>query len=281
MISLAEFAAAASGGCAVVALAEWAQMSVERRAGAASSPAPDASGQRLRSLFGRFTALAAPRELALLVDAAGNPAGYSPSEVMGVKLVSTAVGLSIALAAASALGPGRAALLVTIGPVAGFLLPDLLLRRRAGQRRRLLEAELPVVADRILLAVRAGLPLGRALAGAGEYGRGLLALELGLADARVRLGASRAEALAQLERSCPLPEVVALVAAIGRADRYGVALEPMLAALAAGARADRQRRITEQAQGAAPKIQLIVALLLVPAAICCVAAGMIAGLGGS
>ena len=193
MISLAEFAAAASGGCAVVALAEWAQMSVERRAGAASSPAPDASGQR----------------------------------------------------------------------------------------RRLLEAELPVVADRILLAVRAGLPLGRALSGAGEHGRGLLALELGLADARVRLGASRAEALAQLERSCPLPEVVALVAAIGRADRYGVALEPMLAALAAGARADRQRRITEQAQGAAPKIQLIVALLLVPAAICCVAAGMIAGLGGS
>ena len=218
MISLAEFAAAASGGCAVVALAEWAQMSVERRAGAASSPAPDASGQRLRSLFGRFTALAAPRELALLVDAAGNPAGYSPSEVMGVKLVSTAVGLSIALAAASALGPGRAALLVTIGPVAGFLLPDLLLRRRAGQRRRLLEAELPVVADRILLAVRAGLPLGRALAGAGEYGRGLLALELGLADARVLLGASRAVALAQLERSCPLPEVVALVAATLRAN---------------------------------------------------------------
>jgi hypothetical protein len=28
-------------------------------------------------------------------------------------------------------------------------------------------------------------------------------------------------------------------------------------------------------------VQLIVALLLVPAAICCVAAGMIAGLGGS
>ena len=165
-------------------------------------------------------------------------------------------------------------------PVAFFLFPDLMLRRRAAQRRRLLEAELPMVSDRILLAIRAGLPLGRALAGAAEHGRGLLALELGRADAVIRLGASRAEALAQLERRCPLPEVVALVAAIRRADRYGAALEPLLAALAAGARADHQRRITERAQSAAPKIQLIVALLLVPAAICCVAAGMIAGLGG-
>ena len=281
MITLAALAAAGSGGCAVVALAEWGQMRAERRAEVADSPDPDASGQRLRSLFGRSTAFAAPRELALLIDAAGNPGGYSPNELMGVKLVAAAIGICIALAATTAFDSGHAALLVMFGPVACFLLPDLLLRRRVGQRRRHLEAELPLVADRILLAVRVGLPLGRALAGAAEHGRGLLAQELRLADARVRLGASRAEALAQLERRCPLPEVVALVAAIGRADRYGVALEPMLAALAAGARADRQRRITEQAQGAAPKIQLIVALLLVPAAICCVAAGMIAGLGGS
>ena len=172
-------------------------------------------------------------------------------------------------------------LLVVALPVASFLVPDLLLRRRAAHRRRLLETELPVVSDRILLAIRAGLPLGRALAGAAEHGRGLLALELGRADALTKLGESRAGALAQLERRCPLPEVVALVAAIRRADRYGAALEPMLAALAAGARADQQRRITERAQSTAPKIQLIVALLLVPAAICCVAAGMIAGLGGS
>ncbi len=176
---------------------------------------------------------------------------------------------------------GRMTLLVVALPVASFLLPDLLLRRRAGHRRRLLEAELPIVSDRILLAIRAGLPLGRALAGAAEHGRGLLALELGRADALTKLGESRAGALAQLERRCPLPEVVALVAAIRRADRYGAALEPMLAALAAGARADQQRRITERAQSTAPKIQLIVALLLVPAAICCVAAGMIASLGGS
>ncbi len=279
MISLAALAAACCGACCAFALGEVAQIRAERRLEDASRSALSPRRERLRELFGHLTAPAAPGNLASLVEAAGVPGGYSAKELMGVKLVAAAGGLILALVFAVALAGGRAALLVM--PVAGFLVPDLLLRRRVGQRRRILEAELPLVADRILLGIRAGLPLGRALAGAAEHGRGLLALELGRADARVKLGASRAEALSQLERRCPLPEVVALVAAIGRSDRRGVALEPVLAALAAGARADNRRRITERAQSAAPKIQLIVALLLVPAAICCIAAGMIAGLGGS
>ena len=280
MISGGALAAAGCGCCVAGALGEWLQMRAEGRAELGTSRASTGRGQRLRALLGRLAAPATAGDLAFLVDAAGRPGGYSASEMMGLKLFLAASGLIVALVVAALLPAVRLSLLLTVGPLAGFLLPDLLLRRRAAERRRLLEAELPSVADRILLAIRAGLPLERALAGAAEHGRGLLALELGRVEAQTQLGASRADALAQLERNCPLPEVVALVAAIRRADRYGVAVEPMLSALAAGARADSQRRITERAQGAAPKIQLVVALLLVPAAICCVAAGMIAGLGG-
>ena len=280
MISLAALAAAGAGSCAVLAVGEWRQLHVEHRLEVGSGSA-DGRWRRSRSAVGRLTASTAPGDLAGLIEAAGAPGAYSANEVMGVKLMLAAVGMVLALLAAAATTSGRASLLVIGAPAVGFLLPDLLLRRRAATRRRLLESELPDLADRILLATRAGLPLGRSLSGAAEHGRGLLAQELGRAGARVRLGVSRAEALGQLERRCPLPEVAALVAAIGRADRYGVALEPTLAALASGARADNQRRISERAQGAAPKIQLIVALLLVPAALCCVAAGMIAGLGGS
>lgn len=277
MISLSAISAALAACCAVFAFGDLALLRAEHRASAASAP----RGKWLRQLFGRLTAPAAPGDFAALVDAAGAPGGYSAKELMSAKLVGAAGGLILAVVVAVFFAGGGMTLLVVALPVASFLVPDLLLRRRAAHRRRLLETELPVVSDRILLAIRAGLPLGRALAGAAEHGRGLLALELGRADALTKLGESRAGALAQLERRCPLPEVVALVAAIRRADRYGAALEPMLAALAAGARADQQRRITERAQSTAPKIQLIVALLLVPAAICCVAAGMIAGLGGS
>lgn len=281
MTSLTAINAALATGSGVFAVGELLLLHAERKEAAASGAGVGRRNRRLRGLLGRLTAPAAPGDLAALVDAAGAPGGISAKELMGAKLVAAACGFLIALVAAAASTGGQTALLVVALPVAFFLFPDLLLRRRAGHRRRLLEAELPLISDRILLAVRAGLPLGRALAAAAEHGRGLLALEIGRADAVVGLGGSRAEALSQLERRCPLPEVVALVAAIRRADRYGAALEPMLAALAAGARADQQRRITERAQSTAPKIQLIVALLLVPAAICCVAAGMIAGLGGS
>ncbi len=278
MISVAALSAALATGCAAFACGEIAMLRAERRAAAEAAVRP--RRYWLRALLGRLTAPTAPGDLAALVDAAGAPGGYTAKELMGAKLVGAASGLLLALIAAAVTAGGRMTLLVVALPVALFLLPDLLLRRRASHRRQLLEAELPIISDRILLAIRAGLPLGRALASAAEHGRGLLALELGRADALTRLGGSRTEALLQLERRCPLPEVVALVAAIRRSDRYGAALEPMLAALAAGARADHQRRISEQAQRAAPKIQLIVALLLVPAAICCIAAGMIAGLAG-
>jgi tight adherence protein C len=55
------------------------------------------------------------------------------------------------------------------------------------------------------------------------------------------------------------------VAALQRAERHGAPLGPALAALAADARARRAQALRERAAKAAPKIQLVVALLLVPA----------------
>ncbi|MDQ3675756.1 MAG: hypothetical protein M3401_02980, partial [Actinomycetota bacterium] len=47
--------------------------------------------------------------------------------------------------------------------------------------------------------------------------------------------------------------------------RHGAALAPALEALAVEARADQARRLHDEAARAAPKIQLVVALVLVPA----------------
>lgn len=66
---------------------------------------------------------------------------------------------------------------------------------------------------------------------------------------------------------------------MGRADRHGAPLTPALAALAADARAARARAVREQAAKAAPKIQLVVALLLVPAVMLLVGAALAAAFG--
>ena len=73
--------------------------------------------------------------------------------------------------------------------------------------------------------------------------------------------------------------MAALVAALQRADRHGAPLAPALAALAADARAARARAVREQAAKAAPKIQLVVALLLVPAVMLLVGAALAAAFG--
>ena len=65
------------------------------------------------------------------------------------------------------------------------------------------------------------------------------------------------------------------VAALGRAQRQGAPLASTLTALATEARAERARAVREHAARAAPKIQLVVALLLVPSAMLLVAAALV------
>lgn len=220
----------------------------------------------------------APPGLAERLAAAGAPAGVRPGEVMALKVV-LAAGAAASLPAVWGLVPGRLApMLLVVAPVAGFLAPDAALVRRGRRRAAALRAEAPDVLDRLRLAVEAGLGPGRALERACAHGRGPLSAELRGLAAAVACGAPRGAALERLRRRCPVPEVQALAAALARADRHGAPLGPQLAALAAGARAERARRIRSRAQRAAPKIQLVVALLLVPAALLLIAAGLLTSL---
>jgi hypothetical protein len=87
---------------------------------------------------------------------------------------------------------------------------------------------------------------------------------------------ARARTVAELRRRCAAPEADALTALLGRAALHGAPLGAPLGGLAAGLRAERARRGRERAATSAPKIQLVVALLLVPAALLVVAAGLLA-----
>jgi tight adherence protein C len=111
----------------------------------------------------------------------------------------------------------------------------------------------------------------------GEVGRrmsGVLAAELDGAAARMQLGAPRSDALRALVARCPATGVATLAAAIVRADLHGAPLTPALEALAAEARAEQARGLRDAAAKAAPKIQLVVALLLVPSVMLLIGAAL-------
>lgn len=221
----------------------------------------------------------APHGLERRMAAAGVPARVRPAEMMAVKVTAAMVAVLAAVPLAFA-APVRLAVVLLIGAATGaFLIPDLWLRRRARRRLARASLELADVLDLLQVALEAGLPIGRALAEVGRRRAGVLGPQLRAAAVRVQLGLPRSEALARLRASVPLPEVVALTAAVERADRHGAPLAPTLAALALEARAARAVRLRERAAAAAPRIQLVVALLLVPAVLLMVAAGLVHRLG--
>ena len=136
--------------------------------------------------------------------------------------------------------------------------------------------ELPEVLDLLRVVVAAGMPLGRAMGEVGARRGGLLAGELARAADRIGARGPAARGDRGVARPLPAPRRPARSASPSqRSDRHGVPLAPALAALAADARADRARRLGDRAAKAAPKIQLVIALLLVPAVLLLVAAALL------
>jgi tight adherence protein C len=224
--------------------------------------------------------VAPPRDLEARIDAAGRPAGLGSRELMAAK-VAAAVAAALLGAALGTAAPARLALvLMTAAPVAGFLAPDVWLARHAAERARRMRRELPPLLDLLRVGVESGSSLAQALRTVGERTHGPLAAEWRAVGREVALGVPLARVLAEMAERAPLPEVRALVGALDRARRHGAPLGDTLAAQARDARFSLARQAREEAARAGPKIQLVVALLLVPSVLLLVAAALLAALIG-
>ncbi len=189
----------------------------------------------------------------------------------GLAMLATLVALPLVTAA-----PGRLGLAILLAaPLAGYLAPELGLRRRANHRRRQIEAELPDVLDLLRVAIAAGLAPRRALQEVGRRHPGTLAEELIRLAARASLGEPVEHGPRPPRGALPVPHhpTVRRRAPARRAPRRPTRTH--------AARAGRRSALTtsgaprEQAAKAAPKIQLVVALLLVPAVLLLIAAAMV------
>lgn len=215
-------------------------------------------------------------DLETRLQAAGSALAVADATAIKAGTAITSLAATLPLAAGA---PGKTGVLIAVAATGGgFIVLDLHLRRKARQRAHRMSLELPDVLDLLRVAVQAGLPPTRALAEVGARHGGLLAAELRVAAERAELGVPRREALEQLTARAPIPGTRALVAAMHRAERHGAPLAPALQALATDARAEHARCLKEEAARAAPKIQLVIALLLVPAVMLLVAAALVGGL---
>ncbi|MGH2982439.1 MAG: type II secretion system F family protein [Solirubrobacterales bacterium] len=207
---------------------------------------------------------------------AGLSGRVSAATVLIARGAGSAIGLLIAPVAAPA-APGRLSWLLFAGlPAAGFLAPDALLERLARKRREQLIASLPDALDLLAVSAASGRSTAAGLAQIAAGGEGPLATELAVAVAEISAGMPQERALAALRQRVSGSELAALVATIERSRRYGSPLADQLRRQAASLRTDKRRAVQERAARAAPKIQLVVALILVPSVLLMIAAGLIA-----
>ncbi|MET0305493.1 MAG: type II secretion system F family protein [Solirubrobacterales bacterium] len=192
------------------------------------------------------------------------------------KLASAIAGGAVGLVAAPA-APGRTSLLVAVAmPAAGFVLPDALLERAARRRHHRLLAALPDALDLLAIGSAAGRSPAAGFAEIARAGSGPLADELRVAVAELECGRPLPDALLSLRERVPGSEVATLCASIERSRRLGSPLADQLRRQSASLRRDQRRAVEEHAARAAPKIQLVVALVLVPSVLLMIAAALIA-----
>jgi tight adherence protein C len=227
---------------------------------------------RLKSLAGAALWFGIPKRL----ERAGLGGRIGAQAVIAGKVVGAVAGALCAAIAAPAV-PGRLAAVVALAlPAAGFVAPEALLERAARGRAVRLRAALPDALDLLAVGIGAGRGAPTVLGEISTATTGPLAAELAKAVAEIECGVPQRDVLSALGEGVPGAGLGALTAALERSRVYGSPLAEQLHEQAATLRLDARRRIEERAARAAPKIQLVVALVLVPSVLLMIVAALVA-----
>ena len=247
----------------------------ERAAGGLRGALESLTAGRADSLGEAAARLGLPARL----ERAGLTGRIEPWAIVAAKLAGIVVGAAVAVAAVPVLSPRLGIALTAILVAAGFLAPDALLERAARRRRMRFLAALPDALDMLAVGAASGRDPSTGLAEIAGGTGGPLAVELARTVAEVECGKPLREAIAELRGRVPGGEVGALAAAIERSGTYGSPLAEQLHLQATSLRRDARRRIEDRAARSAPKIQLVVALVLVPSVLLVIVAAIIAHSG--
>jgi tight adherence protein C len=185
----------------------------------------------------------------------------------GQKLAGALIGFSfLPVAGSFGLAPVTPVWLWLCAAAAAFLLPDVMLKRRAERRLRRMREDLVHFAELISLAVSAGLGVEGALDQAASSGEGPLFDELRrlFREARLR-GEQASTAFSQLPSETGLVDAESLAAALRAAAEHGTAVTQALRAQARALRERRRLELVEAGERAQVRMLLPVGLLILPA----------------
>jgi tight adherence protein C len=148
---------------------------------------------------------------------------------------------------------------------AGAVAPTSMLDGAIAERKRRIRNSLPDFLDLVSTTVEAGIALNGAFASAVEGVRGPFRDELLATLSDIRVGRSRAEALAAMAARCDVTELTTTVTAIVQAEKLGGDVAGILDQLANEAREHRMIRAEEIASELPVKMTFPMAICMLPA----------------
>lgn len=200
------------------------------------------------------------------LDLAGNPTGWDVERVLAAKS-----GAAILFGGGIALlmlfnGSTFSALIVgMVLAVAGFFIPDLVLRSKARGRSRELVGELPDAVDLLGICVESGLALDAALAQVARNTDGPIAEEFTRVLREIQIGKGRNEALRDLAGRTDVEDLRIFIGALVQAEGLGIPVVDVLRVQTSEMRIKRSQRAEEQAMTLPVKMVFPTLLLIMPA----------------
>ena len=161
--------------------------------------------------------------------------------------------------------PSPRTLLFAAAGFIGYLAPDVVLARRAGQRQLSISNELPDLLDQVTICVEAGLGFDAALARSTRAAATPLSAEVARMHQELRIGVPRREALDNMLARTDVPGLRQFAHALIQAEAYGTPVTQMLRAQALEHREKRRQAAEEMAMKLPVKITFPLVFCILPA----------------
>jgi tight adherence protein C len=176
--------------------------------------------------------------------------------------------LAVALTCAMLARPLMSAIVwIIVAFVVGFFLPRFLLNKAITTRQRYLRWGLADALDLMVVSVEAGLGLNAAMMKVSSELKDVhhdIATEFELANLEIRVGRERDEALRNLAERTGVDDLRSLVAMLIQTDKFGTSIARALRVFSDSLRTKRRQRAEQEAQKAAVKLLIPLALFLFP-----------------
>ena len=226
-----------------------------------------AAANSLAERLGRFAAVRlgmAPLRRSQLL--AAGLYRVSPEALSGYRLLlgGSLAGLLLLNGIASGLSPQTVLLAIVVGAL-GFVVPKLLVVRRAQRRLNRIDRDIPELIDVLTATIEAGLSVGGSLQMVADRFRGPLGSELRLTLREQTMGLSTEKALENMVQRCDTPSIRAFVRAVRQAEALGVSIGSMMRNLAQETRDRRRQLAHERVQKAPVKLLFPLVFLIFPA----------------